>query len=185
MSDPSIPFDRPFDPDEVDPSTIREILRGLKVGTSVEKLDRDSPPKVSELLRGSIWGTITWNRSLGRPAAVTPAAGIVIVHTYTKSTLHMGPEGSVAFTDELDGNPATTWDLPDDGDTMRVAFSCLWDSFDNTICPTLSAGWQHPSIFAGPVRFEPRCYPRDINEHLVKDGTIRQLSFEILPTIRP
>ena len=75
----------------------------------------------------SVWGTIRWDRSLGRPAGASMASGFVVTHDAYWKTFLLTANGILEKAAWFAQGDVALYDLPDDGDSHRVGFSCRDD----------------------------------------------------------
>jgi hypothetical protein len=113
------------------------------------------------LLAGSMWGTIRWKKSLGRPLAPSLAAGFAVEHRYFKWHFVVTEAGPKQVGTWLDLPAPALYDLPDSGDEHRVGIMSLHAErfFSNHVTVRLAPGghWDHPflALMAGYKRIEP------------------------------
>jgi hypothetical protein len=150
------------------------------------ELGRDDVLLVSQTLGGTLWGTIRWPKSLGRPRGATLAGAFVVEHVHWDRVLDVTPDGTARFIDILAPHPRpSTWDGPHDDTHYRVSFTA----------PTPQRPTRIRVKFAGDVEWErstgiqvftPRAY-RDIapaERHFVKEDKMVVLEpFDIV--LRP
>ncbi len=78
---------------------------------------------VANILSNTIWGTIRWPKSFGRPLGSTLASAFVIKHVHWDSRMEITPSGVARIIDILAPHPEPSkWDGPDDEDYYRVSF---------------------------------------------------------------
>ena len=76
----------------------------------------------AELVADTIWGTIRWAKSLGRPTSATLAEAFVIEHVHHQVTKKF-VRGGVKFVDLFPPHLGLTkWDGPEDETFFRVSF---------------------------------------------------------------
>ena len=76
----------------------------------------------AELVADTIWGTIRWAKSLGRPTSPTLAQAFVIEHVHHQVETDYTP-GKTGFVDLFPPHTGLTkWDGPEDETFFRVSF---------------------------------------------------------------
>lgn len=141
---------------------------------------------VSETLAGTLWGTIRWPKSLGRPRGATFAGAFELEHIHWQRVLDMSPDGTARFVDLVAPHPAPSkWDGPHDDTHYRVSFTAPTPQRPTRIRVKFAADIQWERTPGVPV-FTPRGY-RDITpaeRQFVKTETMSVLDpFDIV--LRP
>lgn len=99
-----------------------------------------------EILATSIWGTIQWRKSIGRPLAPTLASAFVIEHVSWQSKLEYTQDGGFKFIDlVVPHSEPWKWDGPEDENYYRVSFMTETTQRPNRIRVNFAAniGWEH------------------------------------------
>ena len=69
----------------------------------------------------TVWGTIRWRRTVGRPATAAMKDGFIIVHEYCLC-LDVGVESEHIIGGWVPASTPQVWDGPDDAETHCVSF---------------------------------------------------------------
>jgi hypothetical protein len=77
-------------------------------------------------LAHSVWGMIRWDKALGRPDG-TLASGFAVTHKARRVSVVVTANGADVSHAWIAQDDVVLYDLPDDGDTHRVGFSCRDD----------------------------------------------------------
>jgi len=104
----------------------------------------------STLFSKTVWGSIRWKKSIGRPVAPTLASAFVIEHIHWDTVLVGTPDGRIKYVDLVAPHKEPSkWDGPDDGDYYRVSFMTETPQRPTRIRMNFAAHigweWEHPS----------------------------------------
>jgi len=98
-----------------------------------------------KILADTLWGSIYWRRSMGRPLTPKLSIAFVIEHVSWQSKLEY-TDGGYRFIDLLSPHSEPSkWDGPDDDDYHRVTFMTQATQGHNQIRVGFApgVGWQH------------------------------------------
>jgi hypothetical protein len=110
---------------------LRESITGPPTAETVENLGGGP---VTDLIRDSVWGSISWPKALGRPRSGNDADGFTVT-CYTRIKREKRPQGDPWAW--LQHPPATLWPVADpDPDLLRVAY---YSGFSPAHCCVLIA----------------------------------------------
>jgi hypothetical protein len=123
------------------------------------------------LVAGTVWGTIRWEKSLGRPIGAYLADGFTVAHRYYFWTLVVDQGGLVKQVGKWEQlPPPSLYDLPDAGDEYRVGITSphvqqfFWNCIEVRLAPHVH--WEISASVdlrtAGYKRVEPteQCFSR-------------------------
>lgn len=165
--------------------SLREIVSGSTSSDALHdwiggEADRE------HILANTIWGTIHWDKDLGRSAGPSLASGFDIEHFYWFETFVVTAGGGIlehkAWIPIAD---VAVWDLVEEADEYRVGFMCHYvlstPPFYNKLKVELARNqhWTGASpIASGPRVIRP-------SEQIVEypDGQIIALEFEVTTAI--
>jgi hypothetical protein len=106
---------------------------------------------LSNIFSNTVWGTIRWRKSMGRPLAPTLASAFVIEHiSWQSETIGITPTGEPKYTDLVVPHPEPSkWDGPGDEDYYRVSFMAETAQQQSQIRVNFAAhiAWEHRTAF--------------------------------------
>jgi hypothetical protein len=132
--------------DHLRPSVVQhqlDVLRGeitdRVTGRRLDRLISGHPIRV-DLFSETVWGTIQWPKSMGRPITPTLAAAFKIDHTASQ-IIEWGPPGARMSREvPLSTTPLSIWDGPNDSTYYRVTFMGYPSLHENAINVSFAAG---------------------------------------------
>ena len=114
---------------ELDPVIIQRHLDDLENKLTVKpitanRLDQwiSNDPVRRDLLSDTVWGSIRWRKSMGRPITPTLASAFDIEHIHWQTIVWLTPEGFRHVDIETKHREPTKWDVPDNSEYYRVTF---------------------------------------------------------------
>jgi hypothetical protein len=120
-----------------------DVLRGEITKTitdrRLERLISAHPIRV-DLFSETVWGTIQWPKSMGRPITPTLAAAFKIDHTAWQIIEWGPPEARMSQELPLPTTPLSIWDGPNDSNYYRVTFMGYPSLRENAINVSFAAG---------------------------------------------
>lgn len=146
---------------ELDPSLLeRELasLQGVLLQPISEKRFNDwiddirvrTGTDFSTLFANTVWGSIRWKKSIGRPLVPTLASAFVIEHIHWDTVMVGTPDGRIKAVDLVAPHKEPSkWDGPDDADYYRVSFMTETPQRPTRIRMNFATHvgweWEHPS----------------------------------------
>jgi hypothetical protein len=139
-----------------DGASLRDELGGVFTDERLREWAGDSAER-REFLADKILGTISWEKSLGRPASTDLYEGFVVEHAYLHVEIDQGPEGPVRQESWRQLDPPALWDGAEDAERYYVGFfDFVTGSFKETIAVRLAdRGWEGGTPFSGTRRVDP------------------------------
>lgn len=143
-------------------TSLRDEISGIITN---EALERWAGPDVTRrsFLSDMIFGTIRWDKDLGRPATPTLADGFLLQHLYTNVTMESGPGGILEHRERGSVDPPLMWDTGPSDDQYLVSFvdkveGLLEEAITAALAPVAWQGAAPYEPYAGVRRIEPPGY---------------------------
>lgn len=141
-----------------------ELQDGLITADRLKRWAADIDVRTG-LLAYTVWGSIRWHKSIGRPHTPSLNSGFIIEHTYYKEDwVFVGPGKIVDRGLWLDLPEPAKWDGPDDPEYHIVSFMTRAEGyFQNRIAAKFApgVGWERPEGILpvrGPRHIQPLSY---------------------------
>ena len=117
---------------ELDPATRERQLRSLEGELvrppTMARLDNWISQAIDDrtkFMTDTIWGTIRWQKSLGRSLGPTLASGFRVEHRYLEMNWAIRADGTVKDLSKwVQSAEPSVWDIPDDDDHHQVGYMC-------------------------------------------------------------
>jgi hypothetical protein len=140
--------------------SLRDELGGIFTDERLQEWAGDSAER-RNFLADTILGTISWEKTLGKPAATHLHEGFVVDHAYSQVEIEEGPEGPVTHKDWKNLDPPALWDGMEDAERYYVGFfDAVTGSLDEKIVVRLAdRDWEEGEPFSGTRRVEPSELP--------------------------
>lgn len=117
---------------EPDPAAHERQLRSLKGELvrppTMARLDEWISGAIDDrtkFMTDTVWGTIRWEKSVGRSLGPTLASGFRVEHWYLEMNWAVRADGTPkSLSKWVQAAGPSVWDMPDDGDHHQVGYMC-------------------------------------------------------------